>query len=229
MQDEQLPDVAVFLASSAHDMKNSLNMLSGRVERFLAELSPASFSGYQDLSYMLYEIKRINHGLIQLLALYKIGERLYPFDPQPILLTHFIDDLVALNSPLLSSLNIELDSACPEDLVWHFDEDLIGGVISQALNNAAHYTKKRIHLAVTSSNSQLEIRVEDDGPGFPLAMLSKTVSTPSKIDFNSGSTGLGLYFARTVAGMHKNQGRHGTLNLENGGAWGGGCFILQLP
>lgn len=229
MQDEQLPDVAIFLASSAHDMKNSLNMLSGRVERFLAELSPATFAGYQDLSYMLYEIKRINHDLIQLLALYKIGEQLYPFDPKPILLTDFIDDLVAQNAPLLSSLNIELNSDCPSDLIWHFDEDLIGGIISHALNNATHYTQKHIQITVSCDALHLKIRVEDDGPGFPAAMLLETATTPSRIDFNSGSTGLGLYFARTVAAMHKNQGRHGTLSLENGGALGGGCFILQLP
>lgn len=228
MQDEQLPDVAVFLASSAHDMKNSLNMLSGRVERFLSELSPSTFEGYQDLTSMLYEIKRINHGLIQLLALYKIGERLYPFDPQPILLTDFVDDLLALNVPLLSSLNIQLESECPPDLVWHFDEDLIGGVISQALNNATRYTQNRIRITVKNENKLLELRVEDDGPGFPESILAAG-SMQSKVDFNSGSTGLGLYFARTVAAMHKNRSQVGALLLENGGAWGGGCFILQLP
>ena len=86
-----------------------------------------------------------------------------------------------------------------------------------------------LRLTVTSTASQLEFRVEDDGPGFPPTMLLETISAPSKIDFSSGSTGLGLYFARTVAGMHKHQDRQGVLRLENGGTWGGGCFILQLP
>jgi hypothetical protein len=29
--------------------------------------------------------------------------------------------------------------------------------------------------------------------------------------------------------MHKHRGRCGALRLENGGAYGGGCFILTLP
>jgi hypothetical protein len=29
--------------------------------------------------------------------------------------------------------------------------------------------------------------------------------------------------------MHKHRGQGGSLRLENGGAWGGGCFILRLP
>lgn len=228
MQEAQLPDVSVFLASSAHDMKNSLSMLSGMVERFLGELSPENFAGYDDLSSMMYEIKRINQGLVQLLALYKIGQQLYPFDPQPILLSELLDDLVAQHGPLIIAHGFTLESDCPDDLVWHFDQDLVEGVIGQALNNASHYTKSSIRISATEVDGKLEIRVEDDGVGFPPSMLCDS-STQVGIDFSSGSTGLGLYFARTVAQMHKNRGVSGALRLENGGALHGGCFILQLP
>jgi hypothetical protein len=49
------------------------------------------------------------------------------------------------------------------------------------------------------------------------------------IDFASGSTGLGFHFASRAAGMHQNGGRRGTLLIENGGAYGGGCFVVRLP
>lgn len=228
MENNHLPDVSVFLASSAHDMKNSLNILSGMTERMLGELSPESFAGYKDLSCMLYEIKRVNQGIIQLLALYKIDQHLYPFDPQQVLLTDFLDELTAQNAPLLASQTIELVSECPSNLLWHFDRDLIGGVVSQALNNAMRYSHGHIRLVISSTDQHLEIRVEDDGTGYPDDML-KEAPNQLGIDFNTGSTGLGLYFARIVAQMHKNQGRTGSLRLENGGAWGGGCFVLQLP
>jgi hypothetical protein len=29
--------------------------------------------------------------------------------------------------------------------------------------------------------------------------------------------------------MHKNAGKQGALAIENGGAYGGGCFVLTLP
>jgi signal transduction histidine kinase len=228
MKETKQPDVTMFLASSAHDMKNSLSMLSGLVERFLGDFSPDNFPGYGDLSSMLYEVKRINQGLVQLLALYKIGEHLYPFDPQPILLSDFVEDLVAHHAPLLTARRIELESDCPDGLVGHFDEDLVEGVIGHALNNATNYTKSRIRLAVIEETDHIEIRVEDDGPGFPPSMLCDS-ETPPGINFMSGSTGLGLYFARTVASIHKNRGKSGALRLENGGKWGGGCFVLELP
>lgn len=223
------PDMSFFLASSVHDMKNSLSLLSNRMERFLGELTPDSFPGYEDLSQMLYETKRVNHNLIQLLALYKVGNHLYPFDPQPFLLSDFVQEMEAQCRPLLASRLIELETSCPDDLIWYFDEELVNGVIGQAINNASQYTRDRIRLSVAQTGDMLEIRVEDNGAGYPASMLQADEPDQRGISFGSGSTGLGLYFGRTVAAMHRNKGRHGRLRLENGGSYGGGCCILQLP
>lgn len=226
---EPQPDLSFFLASSVHDMKNSLSMLSGQMEKYLCELSPETFAGYADLSQMLYETKRVNHNLIQLLALYKLGKHLYPFDSRPFLLSDFVHEMAAQCRPLLVSRQIELETSCPDDLIWYFDEELVNGVIGQAINNASQYTRDRIRLAVDHVAGMLEIRVEDNGNGYPPSMLHAGESELRGINFGSGSTGLGLYFGRTVAAMHKNKGRHGLLRLENGGSYGGGCCILQLP
>lgn len=226
---EPQPDMSFFLASSVHDMKNSLSLLGGQVERFLSDLSPETFPAYAELAHMLYETRRVNHNLIQLLVLYKLGTHQYPFDPQPFLLHDFVREMAAQCRPLLKSRQIELETSCPKDLIWFFDEELVNGVIGQAINNASQYTQNRIRLAVDRVGDLLEIRVEDNGAGFPSRMLQAGESGPQGISFGSGSTGLGLYFGRTVAAMHKNKGRYGTLQLENGGCYGGGCCILQLP
>jgi hypothetical protein len=49
------------------------------------------------------------------------------------------------------------------------------------------------------------------------------------VDFKTNSTGLGLYFSSEVAKMHRHRERRGALRLENGGQYGGGCFVLSLP
>src|SRR3954471_13323471 len=90
------PELFMFLASTVHDMKNSISVLSGTLENLLAaapavqanEASAATAttiatpSDYQDLAAMLYQTRRLNDNLIQLLALYKeVGKPGYPFDP----------------------------------------------------------------------------------------------------------------------------------------------------
>jgi len=227
-------ELFLFLASTAHDMKNSISVLSGTLERLLVDASPRTESAYPQMAHMLYQTKRLNDNLMQLLALYKqVGTPAYPFDVQPLALGHLVDQVVSIERVLLQSRGIQLELDCDPQLIWHLDEDLVVGVLSHAVNNAVHYTCDRVRLAICEQDGWLELRVEDNGPGYPPALLRAgaiaTRETAGGVNFLTNSTGLGLYFSSEVAKMHRHRGRHGTLRLENGGRYGGGCFILRLP
>lgn len=221
--------IDTFLASSVHDMKNSISILIGGLEKTLAQSDPATFPPDVDLAHMIYETKRINNNLIQLLTLYKAGHNLYPFDPQ----TQHVADLLNVaseqNQPLLKSRNIAIELDVNDDLYWEFDEDLINGVIGNALNNAIHYTRDRIRLMAHETRGFLEFRIEDNGKGYPQFMLDAGADAMRGVDFIGGSTGLGLHFSVVAAKMHRNRGRSGEILLENGGSLNGGCFVLRLP
>lgn len=226
---ESQPDMSMFLASSVHDMKNSISILIGGLERVLGQISPESFPAYQDVAHMMYETKRINSNLIQLLTLYKVGEDLYPFDPLPQSINEFALTVLSQQEQLLQSHGITLGLDYDETMYWQFDEDLVGGVINHALNNAIHYTKDQVKLVIREADGMLELRVEDNGPGFPSRMLQEGADAMHGTDFQGGSTGLGLYFSAMVAKMHHRRGKKGGIRLENGGNYGGGCFVLVLP
>ncbi|MES2015260.1 MAG: HAMP domain-containing sensor histidine kinase [Pseudomonadota bacterium] len=215
-------------------MKNSISVLSGTLESLLAGASPETESAYPQMAHMLYQTKRLNDNLIQLLALYKqVGQPEYPFDIQPLEMGHLVEQVVAAERVLLKSKAIALDTDFDPSLIWHFDEDLIIGVMGHAINNAINYTKDKIRITIARVDDCLEIRVEDNGDGYPQAMLDAGVSAMhgarAGINFLTNSTGLGLYFSSEVAKMHKHRERCGALRLENGGAYGGGCFVLTLP
>lgn len=223
------PDLSLFLASSVHDMKNSLSVLLGGLERVLKQSDAATFPEYDSLSSMVYEARRINGNLVQLLTLYKLGADSYPFDPADHAVRELLDVIAAQNAPLLKPHHIDLDVDCPADIYGHFDEDLVAGVIGHALNNAIKYTRRRVRLAARQVDGGLELRIEDDGPGYPDKMLREGADAMRGVSFESGSTGLGLLFSAAVAKLHRNRGRQGEVRLENGGTLGGGCLILQLP
>lgn len=229
MEPGQQPDLSVFLVSSVHDMKNSLGLLSAMLEKMLADLSPEDNADYDQLAHMFYEVKRVNSNLIHLLAVYKLGKDLYPFDPQYHVVGDFLEEVVSQAQPLIASSKVSLEVECEDGLVWHFDDDLVSGVVNHALNNAVHYTRSKVKLIARQQGKQLEIRIEDDGRGYPPSMLIDGSLGRTSIDFASGSTGLGLYFAEKVAQLHRNRGQSGCIKLENGGSYDGGCFVLQLP
>ena len=224
-----LSGIDTFLASSVHDMKNSISVLIGGLEKTLAEVDPALFPAGVDMAHMIYETRRINNNLIQLLTLYKTGHSLYPFDPQAQSVADELRLIGEQNRALAVSRSIAIELVADEDLYWEFDEDLIGGVIGNALNNAIHYTQDCIRLIASETDGMLEIRVEDNGKGYPQMMLDAGVEAMRGVDFLGGSTGLGLHFSAVAAKMHRNRGRSGEIKLENGGSLGGGCFILRLP
>lgn len=237
---EGSPELLMFLASTVHDMKNSISVLSGTLENLIAGAAPPSVPAapdhpqYEQLGQMLYQTRRLNDNLIQLLALYKeVGKPGYPFDPAAHRVSERADQVKGQARILLQSRGVTLDADFPADAIWTFDEDLIIGVLVHAINNAIRYTRDRIGLTVRIDGDFLELRVEDNGGGFPPAILEAGADAMktgvNKVNFLSNSSGLGLYFSSEVAKMHKHRQRHGGIALENGGALGGGSFILRLP
>jgi len=223
------PDASLFLASSVHDMKNSISVLQDTIRRLLAKAAPDESGEYHEMSQMLYETQRINGNLIQLLALYKLGNHLYPFSPEDWLLDDFVAETLSQHLPLLPSRQIALEVEIDSDCYWEFDADLVNGIVVHAMNNAVQYTRDALHLQIAPVDDALEIRIEDNGRGFPQHMVDDGIAAMRGINFSTGSTGLGLYFAAVVAQMHCNRKERGSIRLENGGKLGGGCFILRLP
>jgi len=228
------PELFMFLASTVHDMKNSISVLSGTLEQLMSAASAPASEDYPQLSHMLYQTKRLNDNLIQLLALYKeVGKPGYPFEPMPQQLGELANQVTSQARVLLQSKGIALDLDFDPAQIWTFDEDLIIGVLVHAINNAIRYTKDRVRLAIKVDGDFLDFRVEDNGDGFPPAMLEAGAEAldaqRSGVNFLTNSSGLGLYFSREVAHMHKHRQRHGTIALSNGGTLGGGCFTLRLP
>lgn len=223
---ETNPDISAFLASAAHDMKNSLSVLINMLEDNLTDLDPGS---RQRVAPMLYEVKRVNNNLMQMLAIYKVGNSYYPFDLTENSVGELIDEIAAQNKALLDHLGIDLALEYDDGMEWYFDRELVSGVISHALNNAAHYTQGKLKLSAKRHDDELIIRIEDNGSGYPDSVLRTGDAINRGVNFASGSTGLGLYFSSMVAKLHKNRGKTGSLALENGGDYGGGCFVLHLP
>jgi len=223
---ETAPDISAFLASAIHDMKNSIGILINFLETNITELEP---DARKKAAPMLYEVKRVNANLIQMLAVYTIGNQFYPFDLTENSIDDFVREIVEQNKTLLDYSGITLDVDFDECLTWYFDYELISGVVSHAMNNAMRYTRDKLRLSVKKEGGELVVRVEDNGSGYPDSVLEAGDAVSRGLNFASGSTGLGLYFSSMVAKLHKNSGKTGGIFLENGGKFGGSCFILRLP
>lgn len=231
-------DISTFVAAAAHDMKNSVSVIAAYLEDALQQLATLDggqrAAATQSTAQALYETQRVNGNLVQLMALYKIEEGMYPFEPGEVMLDEFADEMMGRVLPLAQLKGLDLQCNAPADLQdWVFDADLIGSVVIQSLFNAVRYARHTVRLSLRVVNGRLEIEVADDGQGFPEFMLARGFPSRQGIDTRTGSTGLGLYFSRLAAGLHKRGDLTGTTRLANGGGEGGdlagGRFIIELP
>ncbi|HEC17259.1 MAG TPA: HAMP domain-containing histidine kinase [Sedimenticola sp.] len=215
------------LALTIHDVKNSLALFLDRVEavQALDENAGQKYAGFK------YEIKRINNNLVRLLSLYKVDEDDFALQDDFHLVDDFFEEIAAEYAAVLHEKDIELIPDCADGLCFRFDKGLIYGVLDNAINNAARYTKTRIGLKASREEGYLVLSVQDDGDGYPECMLTQDLSAKfeSGIDMAGGATGLGLYFSWIVAKLHKREGRAGYVRLSNDGELGGGCFSIHLP
>jgi len=219
------------IASSIHDMKNSLNVQISELEKISEQCKKVGdLQAYDNLGSVIYQANRMNSNLIQLLSLYKLDKAIYPIDITECSLEELIGDVLLQNQSVMDFKNITVTMDCSGDCLWYVDRDLVAGVLLNALNNAYQYTRDQIRVAARVQDGWLELRVEDNGQGYPAYMLRDAATADVHgVSFLTGSTGLGFHFSSQVARMHKNSGREGMLIIENGGAYGGGCFVVRLP
>jgi signal transduction histidine kinase len=108
------------------------------------------------------------------------------------------------------------------------DPGLLRRAIDNLLDNAAkHAPGARVELRVTSRDGEVDIEVNDDGPGMPVEVAKRAFEPflrgDASRDRRTGGVGLGLSIVRTIVDAHR-----GRVALES--SPGGGTRIrVQLP
>lgn len=221
-------DFSAILASAVHDMKNSLGSLLGALDEVAADCSDAA-AVRERLLTLRYEGQRVNQNLLQVLALYRIGNAQYSLNLAEHDVRECLEECALENAGVLASKGVEVEIACDAGLMWFFDKPLVMGVINSVVNNAYKYAQDKLRLGARSENGYLVIEVADNGRGYPPEMLQRTAGLQTSMNFQRGSTGLGLYFNSVVANMHVNKGCRGFITTGNDGIGGGGRFAIHLP
>lgn len=226
-RETRLPFTAV-LASSIHDMKNSLGMLIAAIDE-VAVSARRDPTLAEQVCQLQREAKRVNNFLVQLLTHYRMEQGEYT----PLVREHgvldFLEEAVGEFEELFAHRGIAVTVDCAEDLTWVFDEGLLMGVMRNVLNNLVKYTRDRVLVRAREEDGWFVLEVEDNGPGFPEAILALPGQMAREVDIRGSSTGLGLYFAAEAVRCHHQGDRHGRIELANGGVLGGGSFRVRLP
>ena len=124
-----------FIASTIHDMKNSLNMQISSLEKIAVQCQKnGDTASFAQLGHMIYEANRMNGNLIQLLSIYKMGKSIYPIDISEHSVNEVLEEVIIQNQSIMDFKGISATLDCDEDCFWYFDRDLVTGILINALN-----------------------------------------------------------------------------------------------
>lgn len=214
------------LASSVHDIKNSLTALRaliGQLENIYQDPKPAEFRQLE------FETNRMNNSLMQLLTLYKIDLSQFSLSVDEHSAADILEDIVAQQSTLLSLGTIQLITECHDDLFCYCDSTLISNALCTLVNNAQRYCLSKVLLSVAREDDYIVFCIEDDGKGYPENLISSDYKHLPQIDLANGNTGLGLFFTETIAQLHVKDDKRGFIITDNNSQFGGARFKLYLP
>lgn len=229
MSTEKL-DLTTVMASTVHDVKNSLGLIGADLESVAADLAYSDPEKADVLYRMLQETNRINSGLSHMLGVYRIDHNLVHPTLDEVLVLEVLEDAAARYAGTLENQHISVTIDCPdEDLVWVMDENLVSHVLTNILTNAIRYTRSKILLSGRVVNGELCLGITDDGEGYPKELLN-CLEPNASLRVKTSSTGLGLYFAHRIAELHYHEGAGKSGHIETVNRPEGGAFFgLWLP
>lgn len=237
-----------FFANVSHEFRTPLTMISGPVAQ-LAESSDLSPDSKRLLDIVQRNIHRMLRLVNQQLDFNKLENDTLKLSVRQVDVIAQLSNLTDVFRMNAEEKGITFKAYGLEDSVkaW-VDDDKLDKICFNLLSNALKFTpyggKVEFSLDVISHDEAaglfpltvqdvdtryLKIAVRDSGTGIPADQLEKVferyyqVEHQVGVDINLG-TGIGLYFARTLAVMH-----HGYLKAENQPVGTGAIFTLILP
>ena len=215
---EKLAAIGQLAATVAHEIRNPITGAKCLLQQVSEELKENA-SGKEYIQLALEDLQRVEESVSQLLTFARKEE--FQFTEQD------VSDLVRttvqrfLPQTLDKSVSLQLQDSVP---VWApIDEEKLRRMLLNLLTNACDAVEENgtIEVGVTTTNTQVEIQVHDNGPG----LSSETQGKIFEPFFTTKEKGTGLGLAITKKIIEGHGGRIAVMSTPGQGT----TFTLILP
>ena len=196
-------------ADIAHELRTPLSLILGHAEAVHDSVLPPT---HENFEIIREEATRLEHLVndLRTLSLADAGE--LAINPQLIEPERLVNEVAALYQYQAQKKNIslEVDVAAPLSTI-EVDPGRITQVLTNILDNATRHTPEggRIILSTKQRGDQVEIAVQDSGPGVQAETIDRIFErfyrTDSARQREDGGSGLGLAIAKSIVQAHGGQ------------------------
>ncbi|MBX2970041.1 MAG: HAMP domain-containing protein [Cyclobacteriaceae bacterium] len=154
-----------FTADASHELRTPLSVLRGTLEVLLRK--PRTSEEYiEKIELSIKEIDRMHLIVEQLLTLARFDHPGKSPEKKPVVLKHFLIDLIQRQRKTWSENGVQVDVQCADAVVLQTDSGLLEVILDNLLSNAVKYSSHNHNVqVVVEDRPQLTISVQDSGIG----------------------------------------------------------------
>jgi len=197
-----------FVANVSHELRTPLSLIKGYVETLLEGARNDPEVAERFLKIIERNTQRLDLLIQDLLTISALESGSLNLNRQPIEMHSMVDRIFTHLNSKAENKNIRLVNEMP-DLIANGDADRLDQVFANLVDNAIKYGRPQGTVKVGGKkleDDQLEIYVQDDGPGIPPESLDRVFERFYRVDKarsrDQGGTGLGLSIVKHIIQSH---------------------------
>ncbi|MGD9157405.1 MAG: HAMP domain-containing sensor histidine kinase [Desulfobacteraceae bacterium] len=219
-----------FVSNVSHELKTPLTSIRMFAELLLERRVDDQDKKIKYLGIIVSESRRLTRLVNNVLDFSRLEQGKKKYHIEAVDLVSFFMEIVEFHKPRLKDNNMKTNLNIPEkNVVINTDRDALEQVILNLIDNSIKYASSggEISLSMEGDEREVEIRIEDRGPGIPDTHRNKIFDKFHRVDDSLTATkqgsGLGLSIAKKML-----EDIGGSLSYTPGQG-GGSCFTVKVP
>jgi heavy metal sensor kinase len=192
-----------FMADASHELRTPLAILRAELEVALVGDSPR-WELRGAIASAADEVDRLSLLAEDLLTLAQSDGRRLALEPERFEVLALLRRLSGRFSQLAGEAGATISTSAPPGLTATGDPRRLEQALGNLIDNAIRHGARTILVQAARADDRIELRVSDDGPGFPSEFLASAFDRFARSDRSrtSSGAGLGLSIVRVIARAH---------------------------
>jgi two-component system sensor histidine kinase BaeS len=215
-----------FLLSVSHDLRTPLTSIKGYAEAMADGTIRSPDDRTRAAGVIAAESRRLERLVADLLDLARLDTHQFSLAPRPMDARVAVGAAVQGFAPAAAGYDIALQLAPGESVPIDADPERVAQIVANLVENALKYATTTVVVGVARRDGEVEITVDDDGPGIPPGERERVFErlyTARPTPGRTVGTGIGLAIVRELVGA---MGGGATCEPLDGG---GTRFSVHFP
>jgi two-component system sensor histidine kinase BaeS len=191
-----------FLLSVSHDLRTPLTSIRGYAEAIADGTVEGRDARIRAADVISSESRRLERLVADLLDLARLDAHQFSLHPTPVDVRAVVQDAVEAFLPAAGDIGVALDVEPGDPVPATVDAQRLAQIVANLVENALKFASARVHVGVHALDDEVELRVDDDGPGIApedLPRVFERLYTSRTVPGRTLGTGIGLAIVHELA------------------------------